>query len=187
MTQLTFRRHDAHQTRRLIDLAVRIHAEVYAEPLFRRDPYFGDLRVRDRIVVGSRQPRFELITAEADGEVTGYLCGWALPAYTRWWSPLRNRLPGDVITETGDRTVYVQEILVRRPWRGQGIARRLHDDFLAGRTEERGLICVQPHNETARAAYLRWGWDPLARVRFATGEPEFECLLKSLHPAPAKP
>jgi ribosomal protein S18 acetylase RimI-like enzyme len=182
MAQLVLHRHDPPAARRMLELAVRIHAEVYAEPLFRGEAYFDDLRVHDRLVIGTRQPRFELLTAEAGGEIVGYLCGWALPAYTRWWTPLRHLVPDDVTRETGERTVYIQEILVRRPWRGQGIARRLHDDFLAGRTEQRGLICVQPHNETARSAYLRWGWNPLTVVRFGEGEPEFECLLKPLDP-----
>ncbi|WP_394619064.1 GNAT family N-acetyltransferase [Lentzea sp. JNUCC 0626] len=177
MTVLTVRRPDA---RELLDELVAVHGEVHREPRFAGIDYFSDERFRDRLVVALRQPGFELVAAFDGGELAGYLYGWALPRWTRWWTPLKDELPPDVTEETGSRTVFIQEIMVRRRWRGNGIARTLHDDFLVHRPEERGLICVQPGNEPARSAYLRWGWSPVARTAFAGDGPEFDCLLKPL-------
>lgn len=182
MKSVTLRRWDAARAVELLDEAVRVHREVHTEPLFHGIPYFSDDRFRDRLVIALRQPGFDLLAAEDDGEVAGYLYGWTLPGYTRWWSPLKDVLPAETTAETGDRTVFIQEIMVRKPWRGRGISRRLHDEFLQGRVEERGLMCVQPDNEPARSAYLRWGWRPVAATRFTPDGPTFDCLLKPLRP-----
>ncbi|WP_146159534.1 hypothetical protein [Allonocardiopsis opalescens] len=52
----------------------------------------------------------------------------------------------------------ISEILVRETWKRQGIARVLHDEFLAGRPEERATLLVRPRNVAAERAYWKWGW-----------------------------
>ncbi|ALG10444.1 GNAT superfamily N-acetyltransferase [Kibdelosporangium phytohabitans] len=180
MRAMSMRRCAASGTTGLVDAVVRMHAEIYAEPRFGGDPYFADRSFRDRLMIGLRQPGFELLLAELAGEPAGCFYGWALPSYTRWWTPLKDTLPSGMTAETGDRTVFIQEIMVRAPWRGRGIARRMHDDFLTGRSEERALLCVQPDNEPARSAYLRWGWEWVATTRFGAQSPVFDCLVKPL-------
>ncbi|PRY38124.1 GNAT family N-acetyltransferase [Umezawaea tangerina] len=180
MRPVTLRSRDADATRAVLDEAVRVHGEVHAEPPFRGVPYYADDRFRDRLAVASRQPGFSLLAAEDGDETAGYLYGFALPGHTRWWSPLKDVLPAETTEETGARTVFIQEIMVRAPWRGRGIARTLHDEFLRSRGEERGLMCVEPGNEPARSAYLRWGWTPVATTAFTPAGPVFDCLLKPL-------
>ncbi|MFD9734991.1 GNAT family N-acetyltransferase [Umezawaea sp. NPDC059074] len=180
MRSVTLRRRDAEETRAVLDDAVRVHGEVHAEPPFRGVDYYSDERFRDRLAIAVRQPGFGLLAAEDDGETAGYLYGFALASYTRWWSPLKDLLPAETTAETGARTVFIQEIMVRKRWRGRGIARTLHDEFLSTRGEERGLMCVEPGNEPARSAYLRWGWTPVATTTFAAAGPAFDCLLKPL-------
>jgi GNAT superfamily N-acetyltransferase len=179
-TPLTLHRHDAPGARDLFDEAVAVHQEIYREAPFTGVPYFSADRFRDRLAVALCQPGFELVAASDHGRITGYLYGWALPRWTRWWTPFAGVLPAELTRETGDRTVFIQEIMVRAPWRGRGIARRLHDEFLAARAERRGLICVQPDNEPARSAYLRWGWKFLSSTTFDESGPVFDCLVKTL-------
>ncbi|MCS7484522.1 GNAT family N-acetyltransferase [Umezawaea endophytica] len=180
MRPVTLRRRDAEETRAVLDEAVRVHGEVHAVPPFAGIPYYADDRFRDRLVIASRQPGFGLLAAEDGDETAGYLYGFALPGHTRWWSPLKDVLPAEITAETGARTVFIQEIMVRERWRGREIARTLHDEFLRSRTEERGLICVEPGNDLARSAYLRWGWTPIATTAFTPTGPAFDCLLKPL-------
>ncbi len=161
----------------MLDEAVAVHQEIYAG---QGVPYFSADRFRDRLAVALQQPAFELIAAYDQDRVTGYLYGFALPRWTRWWTPFAGVLPDELTRETGDRTVFIQEIMVRAPWRGRGIARRLHDAFLAARAEQRGLICVEPDNEPARPAYLRWGWRSLGTTTFDPAGPVFDCLVKTL-------
>lgn len=58
-------------------------------------------------------------------------------------------------------TLAVKEIGVRTEWRGTGAARRLHDELIAGRTETRVTLLVNPQagNGKVEAVYLRWGYE----------------------------
>jgi ribosomal protein S18 acetylase RimI-like enzyme len=175
---------DGAATRRFADATVTMHTEIYAEARFRGVAYFAERAFRDRLMVGTRQPGFRLVLAETEAHVpVGCLYGWPLPSWTRWWTPLREHLPADLTLETGTRTVFIQEIMVRARWRRLGIARAMHDTFLAGRAEERALLCVQPDNEPARSAYLRWGWRELTSTRFTQDGPVFDCFVKPLRGA----
>ena len=185
MSPIVVRRLGARAARELSTTLVGIHREVYAALPFGADPYFTPACFAQRLAIAIWQPRFELIQAEVDGEIAGYLYGWALPRHTRWWSPLTASLPPDQTEETGERSVFIQEIMVRQAFRRRGIARLLHDGFLAERTEQRALLCVLPDNEPARLAYLNWGWHTLATTAFGAGEPVFACMTKQLT-APAR-
>lgn len=55
------------------------------------------------------------------------------------------------------------ELAVRPPWRGQGIARRLHDTLLDGIGAQRVLLNVPPGSKAASAAYGRGGTGRSAR------------------------
>src|SRR5262245_21309164 len=133
MSRLMLRRCDAAGARSLLDEAVAVHTEVHSEPQHHGIPYFPADRFRDRLAVALCQPGFDLIAACESERIAGYLYGWALPRWTRWWTPLKGTVSAELTKETGDRTVFIQEIMVRSPWRGRGIARRLHDEFLATR------------------------------------------------------
>src|SRR4029450_6899419 len=100
---------------------------------------------------------FALVTGALDGELVGYACGVTLGADTPWWRGLCRPVAGEAARETGDRPFAVNEIMVRTPWRRQGVASRLHDALLAARPEERAALLVDPSNVPARTAYPRGG------------------------------
>jgi GNAT superfamily N-acetyltransferase len=156
-----------------------LHAEVYADPPFlQRDDaavFPGRFRVQ------RRQPGFALAVAGHGGYPVGYAAGMPLRPSTSWWRDLTTSLPDEVMIEHAGRTFALVELLVRAPWRRQGIGRALHDLVLTGRPEERATAVVLPAAAAAQRALRDWGWRKVARTRDpAPGSPVADVLVLSL-------
>jgi GNAT superfamily N-acetyltransferase len=154
---------------RVTELAT-LHAEVYAEPPYRRR---DDATVfPGRFRVQRRQPGFALAVAGHGGYPVGYAAGMPLRPSTSWWRDLTTPLPDEVTAEHAGRTFALVELLVRASWRRQGIGRALHDLLLTGRSEERATAVVLPAAAAAQRAFQEWGWRKVARTRNpAAGSP----------------
>jgi GNAT superfamily N-acetyltransferase len=153
---------DVTEATATLDQLVAVYAEVYADD----DPeFFNEDRYRRQLAGHMAAPGWELVTAEIDGELVGYVYGFALPPDTGWWRGLLTETPDGFATETGYRTLAVSELMVREPWRGHGVARTLHNELLAGRNEERATLLVEQENTAAQAAYRNWGWRKVAELR----------------------
>ena len=156
-----------------------LHAEVYAEPPYRRDGDAGQFA--RRFAVQRRQPGFLLAEARHGGYLVGYASGMPLRPSTSWWRDLTAPLPAEVTTEHPGRTFALADLLVRASWRRQGIARALHDLLLADRPEERAALTVLPAAAAAQYAFHAWGWRKVARTRGPSpGSPVCDVLLTSL-------
>ena len=156
-----------------------LHAEVYAEPPYRRDDDAG--RFARRFAVQRRQPGFVLAEARHGGYLVGYASGMPLRPSTSWWRDLTAPLPAEVTTEHPGRTFALADLLVRASWRRQGIARALHDLLLADRPEERATLTVLPAAAAAQHAFRAWGWRKVARARDPSpGSPACDVLLATL-------
>ena len=71
--------------------------------------------------------------------------------------------------------------MVAREHTGRGIAHQLHDELLRGRSEQRATLLVRPANVNARSAYIRWGWQPTARLMpHWPDAPTFDVLMLQL-------
>jgi GNAT superfamily N-acetyltransferase len=157
-----------------------VHAEVY------RDPPYGlsaedAARFSGRFRVQRRQPGFVLAEARSGDYLVGYAYGMPLRPSTSWWRHLTAPLPGDVTTEHAGRTFALAELLVRAPWRRQGVGRDLHDLILTNRPEERATLIVAPAATAAQHASQQWGWRKVARTRDAgPGLPLADVLIKTL-------
>jgi ribosomal protein S18 acetylase RimI-like enzyme len=99
--------------------------------------------------VRRRQPGFALAEARHGGFLVGYAAG----------------MPPDLTDEHPGRTFALTDLLVRAPWRRQGIGRELHDQLLRGRPEERATLVVAPGAGAAQQALRSWGWRKVARTR----------------------
>ncbi|WP_405650606.1 hypothetical protein [Streptomyces sp. RK9] len=68
-------------------------------------------------------------------------------------------LPEGYTDEDGARTLALNEIVVRRKWRGTGVADQLHEDRLKNRSEQRVTLLVNPRagDGKVQALYERWG------------------------------
>lgn len=160
---ITFQLLDGPQAAAHADELQVLHAEVYADPPYRRT---DDAAVfADRFRVQRRQPGFVLAEARHGGYLVAYASGLPLRPSTSWWKDLTTQLPGNVTAEYPGRTFALTEILVRPSWRRQGIGRALHDLILDGRAEERATLTVPPDAAAAQAAFRSWGWRRLARTR----------------------
>lgn len=74
-------------------------------------------------------------------------------------------MPAGFTDENGHRTFAISEIMVRKRWRRQGVARALHDELLADVDRERATLLAEPDNGPAQAAYAAWGWKKVAELR----------------------
>jgi GNAT superfamily N-acetyltransferase len=156
-----------------------LHAEVYADPPYRRDAD-PDGFAR-RFAVQRRQPGFVLAEARHGGYLVGYAAGLPLRPSTSWWRGLTTPLPDEVTAEPPGRTFALAELLVRASWRRQGIGRKLHDLVLAGRPEERATLTVLPAAAPAQTAFQSWGWRKVGRTRDPEpGAPVSDVLVLAL-------
>jgi GNAT superfamily N-acetyltransferase len=155
-----------------------LHAEVFSDPPYGRAD--DTVVFAGRFKVQSRQPGFVLAEARHGGYLVGYASGMPLRPSTSWWRNLTTPLPEEVTTEHPGRTFAVTDLLVRAPWRRQGIGRALHDLILTGRPEERATLTVLPAAAPAQQAFSSWGWRKVARTRTGSGSPVCDVLLTTL-------
>jgi GNAT superfamily N-acetyltransferase len=106
---------------------------------------------------------------------------------TSWWRDLTTPLPDEVTAEHPGRTFALTELLVRAPWRRQGIAQTLHDLLLANRSEERATLTVLPAATPAQNAFRTWGWRKVARTRDAGPDSPPSDVLVTVLPASRAP
>jgi GNAT superfamily N-acetyltransferase len=146
---ITFQRLDGRQAGWHVDELQDVHREVYGEA-DQEASSAGQLRV------WRRQPGFVLAEARHGDYLVGFATGMPLRTSTSWWKDLTAPLPAEVTTEHPGRTFALTELLVRAPWRRQGIAGSLHDLILDGRPEERATLAVLPGAIAAQKAFRKW-------------------------------
>ena len=175
---LAFRLLDGGQATVRADDLAGLHAEVYADPPYRRaddaEVYPGRFRVQ------RRQPGFVLAEARHGGYLVGYAAGMPLRPSTSWWRELTAPLPAEVTEEHSGRTFALTDLLVRASWRRQGIGRDLHDLILDGRPEERATLTVRPAATAAQHAFRAWGWRKVARAQAGPDAPVTDVLVVPL-------
>ncbi|TQS29457.1 GNAT family N-acetyltransferase [Microbispora sp. KK1-11] len=160
-----FKRFDAAGAREQREVVSQMHRDAYAEQIATGDAFAGDQAFMTRFDAYTSRDGFDLVMAYVGDKPVGQSWGWPLAHDTRWWNGLEAEPEPGFTVEDGTRTFALSEIMVRRAWTGQGVAHALHDELLTGRDERRATLLVRPDNSAAYAAYLRWGWRPVARLR----------------------
>ncbi|WP_181787081.1 GNAT family N-acetyltransferase [Streptomyces phytophilus] len=142
-----------------------VYAEAFAEPPYNETENDVKATFR-RFRSQTRRTAFRAALARTeDGEPVGIAYGHPLGADTRWWDQLTEPVAEDMRREDGRRTFGLMELAVRPPWRGRGIARRLHETLLQGVGAERVLLNVHPGSGAASAAYRAWGYRKVGEAR----------------------
>ncbi|WP_328721027.1 GNAT family N-acetyltransferase [Streptomyces sp. NBC_00247] len=142
-----------------------IYAEAFTEPPYDETEDDVDAAFR-RFPVLTRKPGFRAVLARAgSGVPIGMAYGHVLGPDAVWWDELTEPVPGDMRREDGHRTFGLLELAVRGPWRGRGVARRLHTALLDGLRVERVLLNVNPASGTASAVYRKWGYRKVGEAR----------------------
>ncbi|MEV4431040.1 GNAT family N-acetyltransferase [Streptomyces sp. NPDC049602] len=164
-----------------VDAFRKIYAEAFAEPPYNEteDDVAAAFR---RFPSQARKRTFRAALARTgDGEPVGMAYGHTLDPDTVWWDELTEQVPDDMRREDGNRTFGLMELAVRGPWRGQGIARRLHETLLGSIEAERVLLNVNQGSEAASAAYRVWGYRKVGEARpWGTGADLRDVMLLDL-------
>jgi GNAT superfamily N-acetyltransferase len=134
-----------------------LYAEVYVE-----EPYCeGEedfLAFDERFADQCRQAEFKLFAAWRGPEILGYIYGFRLtPGSDQYGQTFFRRLD-EATAPAPDDVAYVSELLVSGSVRGQGIARTLHNRFVASRAEQQVALLAHPGAVPAQTAYHKWGY-----------------------------
>jgi GNAT superfamily N-acetyltransferase len=174
---LQIRHHTAAEAATLADDLVAVHLDARADLL--DQPFYSAERFAERLAEHLTEPNFELVTGQVAGLMVGYAYGGSLPPDTWWWSHLDGAFDPELTRETGSRTFWLRELLVRQDHQHQGYAHQLHDALLVGRPEERAALFVRIDNP-ARLFYRRWGWTVVGHLPPQQDSPRFEAMLMGL-------
>lgn len=165
---------DGEHARQAASAVRELYAEVYAEPPYNEGP--DDVAgFAERFDAQTRDRGFALAAARDTGRLVGMAYVATLEA-GRWWRGAIDPPPADVqaVEKAG-----LYELAVRRAYRGRGLARRLVDAVLAGRTESWAVLLVNP-DVVARAIYEKWGWRPVGGIQPQPGWPVNEAMVREL-------
>jgi GNAT superfamily N-acetyltransferase len=178
--RIVFRDYQPDQVAEVAEELCALYAQVYAEP-----PYFegkSDVSQFSGRLAAQLQESSFLLTAAWDNNVlSGYLYGFAIHEQSPIWKttflfPDPGRKPQDRLYPVA----FVSELLVHARYRRHGLARTLHDQFIAARSEPEAVLLAHPDATAAQAAYRHWGWCRVGRGRPFPGTPLYETLVKDL-------
>jgi ribosomal protein S18 acetylase RimI-like enzyme len=108
-------------------------------------------------------PTFALAVARRGDELLGFAYGHQLLADHGWWGDFLIPVLPDIKAEWTGRTFALITLAVESHARGGGLGRILVDQLFASRTEERGLLSVQPNATDTQAFYVHTGWQLIGR------------------------
>ncbi|MFD7020047.1 GNAT family N-acetyltransferase [Streptomyces sp. NPDC059928] len=183
MTQqgtITVERIDGSAAAQVEDAFRLVYAEAFSEPPYNETADDVAVTFR-RFRSQTRKGTFRAALARTEGgEPVGMAYGYPLGPNTGWWDQLTEPVPDDMRREDGRRTFGLMELAVRGPWRGRGIARRLHETLLDGVEAERVLLNVHPESRAASAAYRAWGYRKVGEARPWEGADLHDVMLLDL-------
>lgn len=171
---------DVAEVRQLI---LDIHVEVRGEFGLMDRPFYQRDRFDERLTAYSSRPGWEAVIGYHGDEPVGYVFAVPLGENTGWWSAEKEPLPEEYVKEDGKKTLALNEILVRRPWRGahgQGTARALHEELLSKRQEQRVTLLVNPALSDGRlkAVYESWGYKQIGSQQPFDDSPVFATMMR---------
>jgi GNAT superfamily N-acetyltransferase len=174
-------RRTADQASAMTGELVAVHVDARAELV--HQPFYSPERFAERLAGHVAEPGFELVTGRIGDVLVGYAYGSSLPTDTRFWSSIEGTYDPEFVAETGSRTFWLRELLVRKRYQQRGFAHQLHDALLANRSEERAVLFVRGDNP-ARLLYLRWGWSVVGLLSPQGDSPRFDVMLRPLPISP---
>ncbi|MEU2975847.1 GNAT family N-acetyltransferase [Streptomyces hirsutus] len=108
-------------------------------------------------------PGFRLVVARQRDRLVGYVYGHPLPVDHGWWRDFTHPLPAGLVREWPGRTFAVISLAVLPERRGRGTGRRLMEELLRDREEQRAVLSVQPTALATQSVYRHWGWRRVGR------------------------
>jgi len=159
-----------------------VYAETYRDRL--DEPFFTLTEFDERLSRYVAAPQWECVVGFDGEDPVGYAFGYTLQPGARWWDGLLGDVDPSLLAETGHRTFALNELMVRQPWRGTGVARRIHDELASHRGEERVTLLVEATHPKVRRTYESWGYSFLAQIRPALPDaPVLDAMILPLRAA----
>ncbi|MCX2968225.1 MULTISPECIES: GNAT family N-acetyltransferase [Streptomyces] len=174
------RHYSADQLPDIRQTILDVHAEVRHRDFGLTSDFYSVERFDERLTAYASRPGWTAACGWEDGTPAGFCFGMPLAPETRWWSAMTTPLPENVTKETGNRTVALNEIVVRKPWRGQGVAWQLHEAWLSQRSEQRVTLLVNPAagDGAVQAVYEAWGYRKIGEQQPFPDSPRFAAMLR---------
>ncbi|MFD8937655.1 GNAT family N-acetyltransferase [Streptomyces sp. NPDC059578] len=177
---IEFKHHTADTLADVRQTVLDIHAEVRHRDFGLTAPFYDVERFDERLTAYASRPGWSAVLGYEDGAAVGFAFGMPLGPDTRWWRSMTTPLPAGYTDETGTRTVALNEIVVRKQWRGRGVAQRIHQAWLERRTEERVTLLVNPAagNGAVQAVYEAWGYAKVGEQQPFADSPVFASMTR---------
>ncbi|MFJ5677988.1 GNAT family N-acetyltransferase [Streptomyces sp. NPDC093097] len=154
----------------LVDLYANVRAELLHLPNYQVSTF------TERLDRHGSEPGWETVIAYADDEPVGYAYANTIEPGNRWWTRLVSPAPEQY---TSGPTVAIKEIGVVQPWRGRGIAQRMHEHLLGARPERYATLLVngQAGDGKVQALYEGWGYVVIgAQQPLSPDAPQLNCM-----------
>lgn len=175
---IELRRFSADAIEGVRNTLIDVYEDVYAQL---DDPFHSVERFEDRLRrFHLVSPRWQCVVGTIDGNAVGFAYGFALAADNTWWDGLQSPVEPEAIRENGERTFAVSELMVTLPWRKRGVARAIHEELLAGRSETRATLLVDQEHPRVRALYESWGYRWFGKNQPFPDSPGFDSMIRPL-------
>lgn len=178
MSDITLRRVKHNELEAFRPLLCEVYADVYADEL--DDPFNSIERFNERLTGHANGNGWEAVIGYSGTEPVGYAYASALRPEARWWKSQLLPLPADFAAETGQRTLALFEIMLRAPWRGIGLAHRIHEELLSERREERVTLLVDPTHAGVKRLYESWGYIHIGDQKPFPDSPVYATMVRHL-------
>ncbi|MFJ4412990.1 N-acetyltransferase [Streptomyces sp. NPDC088925] len=163
------------------DHILDIHVEVRTRDFGLAAPFYSRERFDERLERYASRSGWTAAIGWEDGAPVGFCFGHPLAPDTQWWEGMLGEpLPADFTREDGVRTVALNEIVVRKQWRGSAVAWQLHEAWLGLRPEERATLLVNPTagNGAVQGRYEAWGYRKVGDQKPFDDSPVFASMLR---------
>ncbi|WP_405889501.1 GNAT family N-acetyltransferase [Streptomyces sp. NBC_00133] len=174
------RHYTAEQLPEIRQTLLDIHVEVRHHDFGLIGPFYEVDRFNERLSSYASRLGWAAVVGYEDGEAVGFCFGVPLAPDTRWWRAMTTELPEGYTDEDGKRTVALNEIVVRKPWRGRGVAWQIHEAWLSRRPEERVTLLVNPTagQGAVQAVYEAWGYRKVGDQQPFPDSPVFASMTR---------
>lgn len=154
-----------------------VYADVRADLLHL--PNYAVTAFAERLDRHSQEPGWVALLAYEQNEPIGYAYANTVDSEDRWWKRVT---PAPSAEYTDRHAVALKEIGVRIPWRGTGIARRIHDALLVDRNEPYVSLMVNPlaGNGKVHRLYESWGYADIGQSQPSPASPVLMAMVRSV-------
>jgi GNAT superfamily N-acetyltransferase len=143
------------------------------------DPWFSGDSFWERLVTLYAPSRgFGIVTAWLNDAIIGYAFGSPKDNSADIWQMVAEAMP-DVPIHASEPIYFFREFAVSPDHQGRGCGHLLHDSLLKTRSERLSHLLVRPDN-SAKQAYLHWGWRTVGHVQPFPDAPVMDAMVKIL-------